>query len=155
VAVCYGDKMKEIQLTKGYITLIDDDDFYKIAQFKWQYNMGYAQAHMGNKTVYLHRYIMYASDGVLVDHINRNSLDNRKENLRFVTQSQNGMNREKYSNNTSGYKGVSWNPKRSRFAAHIQKDRKQLFLGWFKTAEEAYEVYKTAQKELHREYANG
>ena len=78
---------------------------------------------------YLHRFVLKAKKGENVDHINGNKLDNRKENLRKCTRSQNFANRKKYTNNTSGYKGVSKHG--NKWQADIQINGKSKYLGIF------------------------
>lgn len=99
---------------------------------------------------------MNAPDGVQVDHkLTKQTLDNRKENLRFATQNQNQHNRKKSSNNTSGFKGVSKNKSRKHpWRASIMINRKCVNLGVFSTAEEAAEAYRKAAHKLHGEFAN-
>ena len=86
----------------------------------------------------------------------KETLDNRKENLRLATQNQNQHNRKKSSNNTSGFKGVSRNAKchKHPWRASIMINKKQINLGVFSTAEEASEAYRKAANELHGEFAN-
>ena len=90
------------------------------------------------KTKYLHQFIMNAPKGMCTDHINGDPLDNRRQNLRVCTQSENAQNRGKQKNNTSGYKGVFANGK--RWMARIRLDGKDKYLGNFKTRAEAGRV---------------
>lgn len=90
-----------------------------------------------------------AGDTCLVDHINRNPLDNRRSNLRLCSISQNNMNRQATSR--SGFKGVS--PNGSGWAAHIKRDRKVRHLGTYRTKEEAARAYDAAAKSLFGEFA--
>ena len=80
-----------------------------------------------------------------VDHINRNRLDNRKENLRFVTSTQNNINMGVCKINTSGYKGVNWDKRRQKWRARIKLHRKEIHLGYFETKEEAVNTRKAAE----------
>lgn len=89
-----------------------------------------------------------------IDHINETKIDNVGDNLRGATTSENTCNRGKQSNNTSGYKGVSWHIGSSKWRAYITKDGKQYYLGYFDTTEEAYTAYCEASKELHGEFSN-
>jgi hypothetical protein len=88
-----------------------------------------------------------------LDHINGDIRDNRVENLRWASKSENGMNRSKQKNNASGYKGVYWNRGSNKWRAYIKRDGKDHHLGYFKTAEEAAEAYNKAAIELHGEFA--
>jgi len=106
------------------------------------------------KTIYLHRTIMdcIPNDGKVVDHINGNTLDNRKENLRICTQADNCVNRRKNRNNTSGFKGVRWREQNNAYVAYIQVSGKNKYLGLFPTIELADNAYKKASIEFHGEF---
>lgn len=112
--VSVGESMKEINLTQNKVALVDDEDFAYLSQFTWRYSCGYARRRLpllkGTrfKDLFLHREILRIPFGKEVDHINHNSLDNRKHNLRFVTRSQNIQNSKLRKDNTSGVKGVHW-----------------------------------------------
>lgn len=87
----------------------------------------------------MHRELLMAPDGFTVDHINRNKLDNRMSNLRVVTVKENVENRGLQSNNTSGYPGVRRNPSLTNpWQARVKYFGKEMAVGVFKTAEEAY-----------------
>lgn len=88
-----------------------------------------------------------------VDHINMITTDNRALNLRDATHSQNGMNKGKQSNNTSGYKGVSYHSKRGEFIAYAKLNGKMHFAGWHKTAELAATAAASMREKLHGEFA--
>lgn len=87
-----------------------------------------------------------------LDHIDLDKSNNRWHNLRLATRSQNNTNKERYRNNTSGYKGISWYEKGKCWRAKIQKDRKQIHLGSFSRIEDAILAYKKAAKEFHEEF---
>jgi hypothetical protein len=89
----------------------------------------------------------------IIDHINCNPSDNRIENLRLATNSQNLANRTKTKANTSGYKGVWWNNQLKKWSAEIKKDYKKYYLGSFSSAEEAHIVYKQHSKLLFKEFS--
>jgi len=105
---------------------------------------------------YLHRLILNPPVNMQVDHKNRNKLDNRRQNLRICTVSQNGMNREKQRNNRSGFKGVDANRrcKKGSYRARITANKKVFYLGSFKNPDEAGEAYKKAARQYHGEFAN-
>lgn len=137
---------KEIPLTKGKVAIVDKDDFDRLNKYKWYYeDSGYACrrktfGYYDNKKVYMHREILGdITDKNVVDHINRDGLDNRKLNLRIVTQSHNMFNTGLRRNNSSGYKGVSKSGNRWRASIHI--DGKSKHLGTFATKEEAARKY--------------
>ena len=100
-----------------------------------------------------HRLIFLMHKGYLpktIDHINGDKLDNRIENLRAATVGQNQHNRKTNANNTSGYKGVSWNKAQKKWVARITLERKNIHLGYFANVEEAAEVVRKAREELDR-----
>ncbi len=88
-----------------------------------------------------------------IDHRDRNRANNKWLNLRLATSSQNKYNDGKHKNNTSGYTGVYFRKDRGTFSARIQYEGRDVCLGCFKTAEDAYAAYLNAAKEFHREYA--
>lgn len=157
--------MKQIQLTKGKYAKIDDDDFEFLSQWKWLYGgRRYAvrNIHSRNqegkritKVVWMHREIMKTPDGLMTDHINGDTLDNRKSNLRIVTAEQNVRNSNIPSHNTSGFKGVSETKRdlKKKWEAYITANDKKIHLGRFSTKEEAAEVYNKTAKKLFGEYA--
>lgn len=89
-----------------------------------------------------------------VDHKNRDPLDNRWCNLREATRAQNAHNKAKYSNNRSGYKGVSWSTREQKWCAKIRINGIGTHLGYFNDPKEAHLVYKSAAKKYHGEFAN-
>jgi hypothetical protein len=88
-----------------------------------------------------------------IDHINGNPGDNRIENLREATNTQNQYNRGANKNNTSGHKGVCWDKPRGKWRAQIVLDRKSVFLGHYETAEAAGEAYRRAAEKAHGAFA--
>lgn len=136
--------MKILILYKKEKSLVDDDDFEILNKNSWYLDStGYAS---NSKLGRLHRFLMKAKKGQIVDHINRNKLDNRKENLRFVTQSQNMVNRDFTIKNTSGYKGVTYLKTKShknrhkKWTASIKYNYKK-YTKYFFTKEEAAKGY--------------
>jgi hypothetical protein len=112
--------MKEIKLTRGYVAIVDDEDFERVSKIRWQsmpnrngkiYAKGCLTAKLreeGSKPiqVLMHRYVMNAQPNTELDHINGDGLDNRKENLRFTTHQENLRNRRLFHQSILGYKGV-------------------------------------------------
>ena len=157
--------MIEIPLTQGQVALIDDEDYELVSRYKWCAHWNkhtksyYAETNLkkeggGYATIIMHRIIMNAKKGKQVDHINHDTLDNRKENLRLCTNSENSQNQGKRINNTSGFKGVHWHKRDKRWCADIRVNGKRIHLGLFLTPEEAYEAYCKAALELHGEFSN-
>lgn len=87
-----------------------------------------------------------------VDHINGDTLDNRRCNLRYATNQQNQANSKLKSNNTSGYKGVTWDPVNKKWVAQIMFNRKNIKLGRFKNKLKAHQAYVSAGTRLFGEY---
>lgn len=152
--------MKQIELTKGKFALVDDEDFEKVSQYKWCFNQGYVIRGKWNKgktdAIAMHRFIMNAQKGELVDHINHNGLDNRRQNLRIATRQQNAINSFKPINNTSGYKGVNYmkgEGRVKRWRAVIKFNQKYIHIGYFMDAIEASRAYDKKAKELFGEFA--
>lgn len=102
----------------------------------------------------IHNSIDILDRHVLVDHVDGNILNNSKENLRSCTKAQNLHNRGKQENNTSGYKGVSFDKKRNKWQAGIGWKGKRIGLGRYDTPELAYDAYCRKAKELHGEFHN-
>lgn len=142
--------MKLINLTRGKIAIVDDEDFEFLDQWKWCVDgKGYAVRHQSKseykngirKMVKMHTIINKTPTGSQTDHINRNRLDNRKENLRTVNASQNQHNTKVSSVNTSGFKGVYWDKKYKRWCARAWFMGKSIFGGGFKNKLEAVKSY--------------
>lgn len=150
---------KEIPLSRGYVALVDDSLFDELSKFKWHYNNGYAarttRSNGVAKVLKMHRFIMnlQPDDGMDVDHVNGNSLDNRIANLRICTHAENMRNQKAYKNAKSGFKGV-YRYKNRTWTAQIQINGKKKNLGYFETPEKAHAAYVAAAKELHGQYAN-
>lgn len=149
-----SQKHKIIELTRGEVAMVDEDDFEKVSCFKWICTTrGYAarQISRGGKTknIQMHSLIIDVPNGYVIDHINRNKLDNRKSNLRIATRTEN--NRNRYPSNKTGYKGVS--DRATCFRALISPNNKTLRLGDFKNPVHAAMAYDIAAKDLYGEFA--
>jgi hypothetical protein len=157
--------MKEIPLSRGKVALVDDEDYDAISAFVWHLGQGgYACRHQPDERIQakrkrylqgMHRMIMGLGygDPRRIDHKNGDTLDNRRDNLRICSQSENGYNRGAQRNNTSGYKGVVWNKGRNKWTAHITYLGKAMNLGGFDDPKQAFTAYVTAAKILHGEFA--
>ena len=139
--------MKELELTNGQFAIVDDEDFDELNQWKWTFSKGYAiRCDKFGNSIYMHRAVNKTPTGMQTDHINQNKLDNRKENLRASTRSQNMANVTTCSHNTSGYKGVSFHKNRGKWRAYIRVNKKQISLGMFTSKEIAAIAYNEAAK---------
>jgi hypothetical protein len=142
--------MKEIQLTRGKVSLVDNDIYDKVGKYKWWCSHdGYAWRRINGKPTPLHRYILNAQDGQIVDHINRDKLDNRRVNLRFCTVGQNACNSKMRKDNTSGYRGVCYVKRTGKWIAYVFDNRKQINIGFYDTPEIAAKAY---DHEAHIQY---
>lgn len=155
--------MKIIVAVGGHQTKVDDDVFEWASKLKWYMNktpsnkIGYLITHIhkdGKRTSgYLHRMIMGVERGVQVDHINRDSLDNRRANLRTATCSQNVSNCDKRPNTVSRFKGVIWHIRMQRWQAKIGVNGKRIHLGTFLSEVDAARAYDRAAVIHHGEFA--
>lgn len=155
--------MKKIALTQGQFAKVDDENFEKINKWKWQaswdrdsksfYATGIDYSEKLRTPIKMHRFILglKKGDGIICDHINHDTLDNRKKNLRTATISQSSFNKRMRKNSTTGYKGVYLDKTKvlKKYRAKIKVEGKQIHLGYFDTPEEAYEMYKKASKKYH------
>ena len=149
-----------IELSRGCFAVVDEKDFRRLNKHKWYCStLGYAVREKRNgssrKTIWMHRVVLQVQDGVSVDHINHNKLDNRSSNLRPCRYSENLCNTPKRKTNTTGYKGVTFDRRWSRYRAQITKNRKYYHLGMFDTAKEAHSAYLAKARELHGDFACG
>lgn len=156
--------MKEIQLTQGKVAIVDDCDYERINQFKWHAinNHGFRATRVitvdGKQTsITMSRFIMDCTDPKLfVDHINHDTLDNRRENLRVCSAKENQWNKSRqYNKQSSLYKGVFVRiiGKRTRISASIRIDGCLKHIGDFKTLEEAARAYDQEAINYYGEFA--
>lgn len=165
--------MKKINLNSNF-TLVSNEDYDHLNQFKWYLSFlnkekslfyakrtDYSKGKKNRKTITLHRYLMSLilkrklKRNEFVDHINGNSLDNRRENLRIVTHKQSNMNRAAERNSISKYKGVCplYNNSKKPWRAYISINRKQKHLGCFKNEIDAAKAYDREAKKLFGDFA--
>lgn len=155
--------MKRIELTQNQYTIVNDEDYEYLSQFKWyarkEYNNFYAARHLklgirNYKKIRMHREIMKVTHNISVDHINGDTLDNRKENLRICSHADNMKNRKVLSkNNKSGYKGVYWNIKMNGWYVQICSDKNRINIGLFYDIIEAAKAYNEAAIKYHGKFA--
>jgi len=156
--------MKEIQLSKGYLSQVDDSDYERcMVGPKWfakvTSNTVYAQRHFRGvdgtrKTQKLHRFILGITDpAVRIDHRSGNGLDNQRRNLRVSTPAQNSHNSRLNAGNTSGYKGVTWDATRNKWQARLGVSGQRSTVGRFTDPEDAARAYDAAALKYHGPFA--
>jgi hypothetical protein len=135
--------------------LVDADVFEAVCDVLWGLDTaGYAFKRTGNINTYLHWSVFGdVAEGLEVDHINRDRLDNRRANLRVVTHAQNMANHAKRITNTSGYRGVKWARRQKRWVAQISVNNVRHHLGFFLEIEDAARARDAAAKRLLGEFA--
>jgi len=154
---------KEIPLTQGKFAIVDDEDYEYLNQFKWcahwhddikQYRAVRNNTYrVYPRTISMNRIIIGAGSNAQVDHINGNTLDNRRCNLRVCNNAENNRNRWLQSNNKSGYKGVCWNKKSKGWEVQIKVFGKKKHGGIFKSKVIAALKYDQMAKDNFGEFA--
>lgn len=150
VAICLA--------TNGVEFYVDVEDIFKIESHAWYQNdMGYILGDIpnGEKGVRLHRFLL-GVDGkeCVIDHIDRNPLNNRKSNLRICTQQQNVWNSGMRKNNTSGVTGVSYEKRRGRWLAKIKVSGKSIHIGYYKNFDDAVSARYKAEEKYFGDYCS-
>lgn len=155
--------MKKIQLSQGQFALVDDDDYDRLSKYKWcalkhhtgKYYAARTDVANNRKTVRMHRFIMGICDSqvLVADHINHDTLDNRKSNLRVCTKKENAKNRTSSKGSASNYLGVH-KTREGSFVARCGSAPNRKYLGYFKCEIEAAKAYDKAAKEMHGEFAS-
>lgn len=134
---------------------VDPDVLERASAHSWHLHQGYPATTVGSGAaaykLYLHRFVVDAPPGTIVDHANGDPLDARRENLRLATRAQNAANVDRLSTNRSGFKGVS--KKGKRFRAFIHKDKKTIYLGSFSDPREAACRHDKEAKKLFGKFA--
>ena len=142
--------MKEIELTQGKVALVDDCDYEWLNKFKWctvkKGGTYYAVRNVpknNSRLIYMHREILGdMPDGMDIDYIDGDGLNNQKANLRVVTRRQNSQNR--HIEKSSRYPGVTWHKAGRKWQAQVCIDGKMKYLGLYQTEDDAFEAYRMA-----------
>ena len=147
---------REIQLTRGFVTLVDDWNYEWLNNYKWYAHQGYAVSTGLNVlgTLRMHRVILRLAYGDTrhVDHTNHNTLDNREDNLRVCNHMENQRN-QKARAGTSRFKGVHWAKDRCRWRAQIRFEKRLKALGYYFNEEDAARAYDEAALRHFGEFA--
>ena len=136
--------------------IFDADDYEKVSKYHWyEESNGYIRSSGKKKEdrFHIHRLIMGFPDGMNIDHINHNTFDNRKSNLRIVTVSQNAMNHVLSARNTSGTTGVVWVKSRNNWKSEIKLNGETIYLGSFNKFDDAEKVRKEAEEKYFNIYS--
>lgn len=149
----------EISAPSGHIFLVDEEDWDILPKRGWydhphhtgKFYMKRDYRRKPRVTKQMHAVIMKTPWGCGVDHINGNTLDNRRENLRICTNSQNVCNKGNYKNSISKYKGVC--PRKDKWLTQIQRNGIKMYIGLYETEEMAAHQYNLAALDLHGEFA--
>ena len=150
--------MKQIELTQGLFALVNEEDFEYLNKEKWcamnlkKADKIYAVRRHKNKIVYMHRVILNPEKGMVIDHIDRNGLNNTRDNIRACTPSQNQANRRVWIKKTSSrFLGVIKH--QNGWLSSITKNRIRMTIGCFKDEIEAAKAYNEAAIKHHGEFA--
>lgn len=160
--------MKYIELTQGQQTMVDDDLYEWLNQWKWFYHKRSgnrlggdavrtahgidANGHDTIETVYMSHMILPVPKGFMVDHADVEPLNNQRHNLRKARIMQNIRNSKVRANSKTGVKGVHWNERKQAFIAQIGVNYKKIWLGQYKNIEEAKKAYDKASKKYHGKF---
>jgi hypothetical protein len=155
--------MKTIVISNGSTVLVDDKDFEALSQYKWTAHVNRTTCYAIRRQrisedrpgsiVYMHRQIMCPMEGMVVDHINKDGLDNRRENLRICSQTENLRNQRPRSNKRSKFKGVSWNENDMAYHSRLQFGGRGVWLGMYKSEVDAAKAYDAGAIHYYGKYA--
>jgi len=151
-----GKADRRIPLTRGKFAIVEAQDYYRLVRFRWHavFNSKtfYAARIERGKTIKMHREITCGPKDLVVDHVDRNGLNNRRGNLRLCSAAENGRNTGSSARGTSKYKGVHWHRRMRKWAAAIQYNKKVYHIGYFSDEVEAAEAYDKKAREFFGKY---
>jgi len=140
------------------MALVDDEDYERVSAHSWHAERAtatvYARADIAGKRVRMHRFLTGAPEGLQVDHIDGNGLNNQRENLRPATRAENAHNARRSRANTSGVKGVSWAKHAGKWDARVKLHKKQHYLGLFTSIADAEAACRAFREQLHGDFVN-
>lgn len=139
---------------KGEEFYFDLEDYDKIKNYCWSKHKGYIVSKENDSHVLLHRIILDINDDYDTDHINHNTADNRKINIRICKHQENMCNRKLNINNTSGYKGIVWDKNNNCWRSQIGYKSKVINLGYYDNIIDAVKARNQAEEEYFKEYKN-
>ena len=142
--------------TAGRVTLVDTDDAHLLAKCLWYtagHGYGYARGTIDGRTDSLHRLVAGTAAHLWTDHKNRNTMDNRRRNLRQCSPTENHGNAVKQSRNSSGFKGVRWDTRENKWYACVRANKRVVSCGYFRDATSAAKAYNKKAGELFGEFA--
>lgn len=156
--------MKKIPLSKGKFAIVDNKNYKFLMQWHWHINAdGYAVRNSeyikGKRrtTIQMSREIVNAPNGVKVDHLDTDRLNNRRRNLRLANDLENGRNRNPNRNTSSKYKGVTWMDRLNKWQAQLGSKkgdkRVNIYLGVFTSEDQAALAYNKSARKLHGKFA--
>lgn len=157
-----SEQWVEFPLTQGKVTLIDAADLALVSTRHWwavRNSTGFYATCKRKlpdgrwNLLHMQRFLMGEPEEMQIDHRNRDTLDNRRENLRIATKSQNKANTIRYRNNASGFKGVYWNKRQQAWVAQVRHAGQLFHLGQFATAEDGAHAYDAKARKLHGDFA--
>jgi hypothetical protein len=139
---------------EGKFAKVDDSEFDELNKYHWYVNnKGYV--YRREKVIFMHRQIMSAGEFVVVDHVNREPLDNTKRNLRLATKGQNATNKSMPKTNKSGFLGVHFDKTAGKWRSQIKHGGKVISLGRFENKEEAAKKYDEKAREIWGAFYKG
>jgi len=153
-----SDTSRKIPLTQGAFCVVDAEDFDVLSKYRWILKEGHGRPYVvrsagAHNLILMHRQLLDAPKGLEVDHIDGDTLNNRRGNLRLCTRAQNMRNRTAlHINNTTGYRGVTFSARKNAYIARIKVDGKFIHLGSRHTALTAGLLYDAAARQLFGEF---